>query len=47
MASKKESTPVVATSGATEGPSKGRVTRMATIEDDDERLLAQIGYKQV
>ncbi len=26
---------------------KKRVDHMATVEDDDERLLAQIGYTQV
>lgn len=26
---------------------KGAEARMATIRDDDERLLARIGYKQV
>jgi hypothetical protein len=44
-----EKTPVVVASAlrATGGPSKKRVDEMATIQDDDERLLAQIGYKQV
>jgi len=35
---------------AAEAASAGRsnsAARMATIQDDDERLLAQIGYKQV
>jgi len=31
----------------TGGPTKKRFNEMATIQDDDERLLAQIGYKQV
>lgn len=44
-----EKTPVVITypNQAIGGSLQRRLRGMATIEDDDERLLAQIGYKQV
>lgn len=48
MASEDEKGPIAtaSTRPATEETSHQSNT-MATIEDDDERLLAQIGYKQV
>lgn len=33
--------------GEAKSPGKETGVRMATIEDDDERLLAEIGYEQV
>lgn len=49
MEPKDDKISVVLTSPATaaEGGKGKRLGRMATIEDDDERLLAQIGYTQV
>jgi hypothetical protein len=49
MASSDEKSPVVGVSSAPERKvrSKRQGRSMATIEDDDERLLNQIGYTQV
>jgi hypothetical protein len=49
MASEDEKIPVATTSviATAAGQTKNRLNGMATIQDDDERLLAQIGYKQV
>ena len=37
----------VASTSPTDAATKPSDTKMATIEDDDERLLNQIGYAQV
>ena len=48
MASEDEKVPVATTSvRATAGQTTKGLNGMVTIQDDDERLLAQIGYKQV
>ncbi|TVY35244.1 putative amino-acid permease [Lachnellula occidentalis] len=44
MASEDEKSPIATSS--TRAATGGQSQRMATIQDDDERLLAQIGYKQ-
>jgi hypothetical protein len=46
MSTPEEKSLATATS-APEEPTKPSVPKMATIEDDDERLLNQIGYAQV
>jgi len=47
MASEEEKSTAVFSAMTTGVPQKTQINGMATIEDDDERLLAQIGYKQV
>lgn len=49
MASSDVKSPIASAQSLSSGSATGKqaVSRMATIQDDDERLLAQIGYEQV